>query len=296
MPFARHETFYIRDGWLRKGLRLVDEKGYAYFRDEEAPEVLGVGKNMVNAIRFWLRAAGLLVQNEDRDYTMSGLADLILKYDPYFEDEGTWWLIHYHLVTDPDEATTWYWFFNVFNRREFDEDTFLYWLTNYTIVEGTPVAESSLKKDFQCFVNTYLYENRMTQNSSPEDNLHCPLRELKMLRQIGPKSYRVCSIDRHSLDPAIVYYCMAHRSEMDNDSGRTTISRLMNDRCNIGKAFALTYEDAIYYLDNLQRRGKVTVSLTAGLDSVELESCDSLTALEKYYKSRFEEDSWWTVG
>lgn len=70
----------------------------------------------------------------------------------------------------------------------------------------------------------------------------------------------------------------------------------MNDRCNIGKAFALTYEDAIYYLDYLQRRGKVTVSLTAGLDSVELESCDSLTALEKYYKSRFEEDSWWTVG
>ena len=24
MPYARHETFYIRDGWLRKGLRLVE--------------------------------------------------------------------------------------------------------------------------------------------------------------------------------------------------------------------------------------------------------------------------------
>ncbi|MGI6640457.1 MAG: DUF4007 family protein [Limnochordia bacterium] len=296
MPYARHETFYIRDGWLRKGLLLVREKGYAFFRDEDAPEVLGVGKNMVNSIRFWLRATGLLEQRESRDYALTPLAETILEHDPYFEDAGTWWLIHYHLVTDPDEATTWYWFFNVFNRREFDEDTFLYWLTNYAIVEGTPVAESSLKKDFQCFVSSYLYEKRLAKNCSPEDNLHCPLRELKILRQTGPRSYKVNFLDRHSLHPLIVYYCMVYRSEKAKDSGKTTISKLLNDKCSVGRAFALTYEDIIYYLKELEREAKVTVSLTAGLESVELTGVGSRATLREYYTSRLGEDGSWTVG
>ncbi len=295
MPYARHETFYIRDGWLRKGLKLVKSRGYAFFREDEAPEVLGVGKNMVNSIRFWLRATGLLVMDEDRGYELSDLAEKILERDGYFEAEGTWWLIHYHLVTDAEEATTWFWFFNIFNRREFDEETFLYWLTNYTIVEGTPVAESSLKKDFQCFVNTYLSEKRMDKNGSPEDNLNCPLRELNILRQSGPKSYRVNLVDRRSLDPLIVYYAMVSRSEKSNDLGKTTISRLLHENSNIGKAFGLTYEDIIFYLDELQKQGLVTFSLTAGLDSVELGGTSSLAALDMYYSSALREDSPWTT-
>ncbi|HQD78469.1 MAG: DUF4007 family protein [Limnochordia bacterium] len=296
MPYARHETFYIRDGWLRKGLRLVEERGYEFFRDEEAPEVLGVGKNMVNSIRFWLRATGLLEQVEGREYALSSFAREIIRYDPYFEDGGTWWLIHYHLVTDPNEATTWYWFFNVFNRRDFDEDTFLYWLKNYTVVEGTPVADGSLKKDFQCFVNTYLYEYRMATASSPEDNLHCPLRELKILRQTGPRSYRVGLADRNSLPPLIVYYCMAHRSELAGDGGRTTVTRLLNDLCNVGRVFSLTYEELMFYLTELQRLGFIRLSLTAGLDAVELIHSDLSKVLENYYSSELGEDGLWSLG
>jgi len=291
MPYARHETFYIRDGWLRKGLKLVEKKGYVFFNDDEAPEDLGVGKNMVKSIRFWLKATGLLERTEGRDYEISALASQILNHDEYFEDEGTWWLIHYHLVTDPDEASTWYWFFNIFNRREFDEDTFIYWLTNFTVVEGTPVAASSLKKDFQCFINTYLYEKRLDKNSSPEDNLNCPLRELRILRRTGPKAYRVNFVDRHSLHPLIVYYAMAHRSEQESSQGRTTISKLLGDKCNIGRAFSLTYEDIIFYLDELQKLGLVTVSLTAGLDAVELNDLEPLKVLEDYYHLRVGVDS-----
>jgi hypothetical protein len=294
MPFARHETFYIRDGWLRKGLRLVDQRGYSFFRDEEAPEVLGVGKNMVSSIRFWLKATGLLELGEGREYRLSRLARLILEHDPFFEDEGTWWVIHYHLVTDPNEATTWFWFFNIFNRREFDEDSFLYWLTNYTIVEGTPVAESSLKKDFQCFVNTYLYEKRLAKDSSPEDNLNCPLRDLRVLRRIGPKTYRLNYVDRRSLHPLIVYYAMAYRSERIGDSGRTTVSRLLNEQANVGKAFALTYEDVAFYLGELQKLGMLTFSMTAGLDSVEMHRSSS-EALTQYYAWRAREDGSWVT-
>lgn len=292
MSYARHETFYIRDGWLRKGLKLMEEEGYGFFTDQDAPEILGVGKNMVNSIKFWLRATGL-IDASGVNYVKSGLAEAIDEGDQYFEDGGTWWLIHYHLVTNPTEATTWYWFFNVFGRREFDEETFMHWLRNYTLVQGTPIAESSLKKDFQCFINTYLYEKKMGKNNSPEENLNCPLRGLRVLRKTGPKSFRVNSVDRDSLDPLIVYYAMCRQSEREENLGRTTVSRLLDGDCNIGKAFALTYEDVVFYLEALQREGLLTVSLTAGLDSVQISGPDAAGALNLYYNSRPKDESLW---
>ncbi|QTA89668.1 DUF4007 family protein [Desulfonema magnum] len=49
--FARHETFCPRYGWLKKGFDGVRESDI--FDSPDAIEKLGVGKNMVRAIRFW---------------------------------------------------------------------------------------------------------------------------------------------------------------------------------------------------------------------------------------------------
>ncbi len=53
--FAAHQTFHPRFGWLKKGFDAV-EKDPTVFSREDAPLVLGVGKNMVEAIRFWSQA------------------------------------------------------------------------------------------------------------------------------------------------------------------------------------------------------------------------------------------------
>ena len=165
MSFARHETFYLRDGWLRKGLKIVKKIDFNFFKDESAPEELGMGKNMVQSLKFWLLATKLVEETGsggDKKYDLSDFANLVLEHDPYFENEGTLWLIHNNLVTNKNHSTTWYWFFNMFNHKEFDEMTFLFWLENYTVTEGHQIAISSLKKDFQCFINTYLYEKRLS--------------------------------------------------------------------------------------------------------------------------------------
>ena len=60
---------------------------------------LGVGKNMVYAIRYWLRSFGL---TEDNEQVVSQLGKDIFAndgFDPYCEDIGTLWLLHYHLVS-----------------------------------------------------------------------------------------------------------------------------------------------------------------------------------------------------
>ena len=50
--FARHETFHPRYGWFRKAYSHVDADPHVFSR-EDAPVRVGVGKNMVRAIRFW---------------------------------------------------------------------------------------------------------------------------------------------------------------------------------------------------------------------------------------------------
>ena len=49
--FARHETFHPRYGWFRKAYAFVADEGND-FNQEDAPIIIGVGKNMVRAIRF----------------------------------------------------------------------------------------------------------------------------------------------------------------------------------------------------------------------------------------------------
>ncbi len=50
--FAGHQTFHPRFGWIKKGYDAVNVDPEV-FNNPEAPLLLGVGKNMVEAIRFW---------------------------------------------------------------------------------------------------------------------------------------------------------------------------------------------------------------------------------------------------
>ena len=60
--FARHETFHPRYSWFRKAYAHVAADG-GIFSSEDAPVQIGVGKNMVRAIRFWGQAAKLITED-----------------------------------------------------------------------------------------------------------------------------------------------------------------------------------------------------------------------------------------
>lgn len=68
--FGRHETFSLRYAWLTKGFQAFMKKKAIFSSDEateatEATIELGVGKNMVNAIKYWLRASSMLQENSE---------------------------------------------------------------------------------------------------------------------------------------------------------------------------------------------------------------------------------------
>ena len=63
MKFRAHDTFFIRKGWLSKGMRCVEKKPDVFIAHDENPmDVLGIGANMVKALRYWLQAVNLTAE------------------------------------------------------------------------------------------------------------------------------------------------------------------------------------------------------------------------------------------
>ena len=66
--------------------------------DERAILRLGLGKNMVEAIRFWGQAFGLLVVERGRASNtelVRRMLDIEEGLDPYLEDLGSLWRLHW---------------------------------------------------------------------------------------------------------------------------------------------------------------------------------------------------------
>ncbi len=94
--FSGHETFKCKTHWLKRGYDFICEGGN--FNDEDSVVRLGVGKNMVSSIKYWMKAFGFI----DEDNRITEIAEYLLNEgsgaDPYFEDMGTLWLLHFMLI------------------------------------------------------------------------------------------------------------------------------------------------------------------------------------------------------
>ncbi|MEA1968298.1 MAG: DUF4007 family protein, partial [Thermodesulfobacteriota bacterium] len=77
VAFGRHESFQLRFGWLTKGFQAF-EQDHNIFANDDAVVTLGVGKNMVNSIRHWLRAAQLIkLDSEKKEVTVTEIGSTI---------------------------------------------------------------------------------------------------------------------------------------------------------------------------------------------------------------------------
>jgi hypothetical protein len=73
-------------------------------RSDEAIAELGVGKNMVESIGYWMRAFQLVEPDSSKPTEIGSKLFSARGYDPYLEDEATIWLLHWLLVTNPQSG------------------------------------------------------------------------------------------------------------------------------------------------------------------------------------------------
>ncbi len=155
--FGRHETFPLRFGWLPKSMIALRDNAALFDHPESAMRRLGVGRNMVNAIHYWLRVCGL-VSFVDSPARITPLGEALLgpDADPYLEDDATLWIIHWLIATNAERATAFFWFFNRFAAPRFTETDALGALTDFAAAElRLNRAATTLKSDISTLLRLY---------------------------------------------------------------------------------------------------------------------------------------------
>ena len=275
MKFRAHDTFFIRKGWLSKGMKYVHSRPDVFVSKDENPmDVLGIGANMVKALRYWLQAVGLTQEPNSgkRIQTFTALGESIYNNDRYIEELGTLLLLHYRLASNFSEATAWYLFFNEFNMTEFTRDDFVDFLQRRIRMEDgeAPVAIRSLNADFSCIINTYLPRYKTNPNRvAPENNIDCPFGELGLIDILSKekKSYRKAIPSAQTINPWIALAVIVDRA---GGSKEISLNELLTAPRNIGRTFnldAITMLDVLYQVENI---GKIKINRTAGLDVVQI--------------------------
>ena len=278
--FAGHETFTCRNYWLKKGLDHYWNGGN--FTSSSIKE-LGVGKNMVGSIRFWLKAFGLV----DIDKYQSDLAKFIFDdkgVDPYLEDIGTIWLLHFLLVTT-EYASIYSLVFNHFRklRVEFTKEQLLAFLENELVTKSQSYSVNSLNKDISVFLNNY---TRPIKPKSVEEEFMGLLYELDLIervQKIGNKqSYKIESQNRDSLSPLIFLACLLY--EMKGNS--ISFNEILNGMNNVGSVFALNSNSVLDKLkEGIEMFPKHLVySDDGGVQVLQvIKDIDYKTVLNQYY-------------
>lgn len=285
-----HETFYIREGWLTKGLTAVEKDGTIFSNIINAVDTLGVGANMAKSIKYWLRATGLTeeerLEGGKREQVPTEFGKIVLKRDSYFEDIGTLFICHYYLVSNFNLATSWNVIFNKTNVTEMTKEEMKNLIENKILVLN-PTADPKEKlilDDCNCIIKSYVSDKNDFKD--PEDNMICPFTQLRLLekkKERGNEDIIVKTIPyKKDLNELIVLYVILDNL---NKKRETTINRLIEDENNIGKVFNLDKNLINEYVDILKNEGYLNVNRTAGLNTITIkENITKEIILEKYYK------------
>jgi hypothetical protein len=226
MAYARHQSFYLRDKWISKGLKAV-HKNDRFFYDTLAFEKIGLGKNMVQSLKFWLLATGLIEENDEdgkRSHGITDLGGLIYENDRLLQFNDTVAILHYNLVRNKEDLSTVFeWYFNKYieTKAKKDEiiDAFTYWVSQR---ESKEVSENSLRRDIDCLVPLYTKKANM---EDPEDITFSPFTKLNVMKvqRSGEGKFSIIKTSPNIDDVGLtaLYYILISKC---NEMGQTIIS------------------------------------------------------------------------
>lgn len=228
--FSGHESFPCRMLWPIKGYDYIVKDNN--FNDPNSVVELGVGKNMVASIRYWLKALGMTEQ--DKPTTLANyLFGKEHGKDRYIESLGTLWLLHLLLVIT-QEATLYNILFLRYQkeRKQFDKEQ----IQNYVkrlMTEDDKQKQfnaNTVGKDFNVLIQNY------TQPSNPKsyEDYSSLLIDLNLIRH--DKSDKVFTFNiegKRSVPLEIFFYAILMMKGEDRTVAYDTLQ-------NVGLVFCMT--------------------------------------------------------
>jgi hypothetical protein len=295
LKFSGHETFIVRSFWPQKGYDFVINGGN--FSSEDAVIKLGVGKNMVSSINFWMKALGLIDEGKNKPTEIANFIFSENGVDPFLEDIGSIWLLHYLLVSS-NYSSIYYLVFNELRKERsvFNKGQLLSFIKRrYSETEDNSYNKNTVEKDISVFLRLYNRVDYRSISKDFEDEISSLMIELNLINssieeEIKEGSnkrekiewYYLHGVTRENLPPEIVLFTI-----LDNfqNSNNISLKRLEIEPNSPGMIFLLS-RDALYgVLKEIEKLYPgIVLSETAGNTILVLpEAIDKWKVLKKYY-------------
>ena len=293
LQFSGHDSFVCKHLWLKKGYDyLVENKS---FSSEAAVVDLGVGKNMVNSISYWLKSFGLIDDkgkpNELAQFLFSKRAGV----DPYLENLGTIWLLHYKLI-ETNKASIYNLVFNQFRkgRPEFTKEqllTFVKRLLDAERLKG--FNANTVNTDIGVFFRSYLKPYYKESKIDIEEDFSSLLIDLDLISTHKAENaegklvdwYRIENKIQVDLPAEIVLF-----SILDNPAYGKSISfkDLLSGYNSPGMVFALNEDGLLSKIEGITSRYKsITFTESAGVRELQFRrTINKYDVLNGYYNQK----------
>lgn len=225
--------------------------------------VLGLGKNMVRAAKFWLQITGLVDSPERREETLTlstlgralFVGDKSEAWDPFLEDIQTLWLLHWQIATHPDRLLAWDYLLFERPNSDFTKTETVHTLLRKAEAVSRKASEVTLAQHFDVFLHTYL-PTFGRKGELLEDNLDCPLTELNLIKRAGERTsvdgrserreavYVFSHTEKPEISPALFRYCVESfwRARFP-DEKTLSLRQIVMGPGSPGLAFRLPEED-----------------------------------------------------
>lgn len=278
VSFGRHGSFQLRYGWLTKGFLESQKRPHNIFASDNATAILGVGKNMVGSISYWLKATKIF----DSNNKPSPLGNKLLgKYDTYLEDDGTLWILHLKLAQNKELASSIYWLFNHFHKNNFTLDEAFSALKNF-LIDSKTVSDKTLKMDIGVILR--MYAPHKSGKTQTEDMLESPLSLLNLINYHDGK-YHFVQAKKEQIPIEIIAYVI---NDYLADNKTIPVKDLMyGNQLALGSLLKISEENLIFYLEKLANIYPEDFQLREDAGIFQLHASHntkSLDFLKKYYE------------
>jgi hypothetical protein len=253
--FAGHESFYLREGWLKKSLDIVEGKPYIFQGKylKEAINSLGVGANMVKSMRYWLELCGLICKKKDC-YELTEIAILLRSHDPYFQHLSSLWIIH-SLVAE--NSPLWRFIFIEQDLPVFDRLSVHDRVDSRLKEIGKKFAKKTINDSISVFINTYLADKA---SNDPENNIISPFSKLKIMNHFDNK-FVFRTIDHSEFSPYLIYFLYLSDKSVEQIAQREIYDKLR-------KIMRIESNSLRKVLDYLENQGVIRIDRAAGLNNI----------------------------
>ena len=297
--FVRHETFFPRYGWFKKAVDAAARDPESFAR-EDATISLGVGKNMVRAIRFWGIAAKVIEpvpskrnQVVPTAFGRTVFGDADTSWDPFLEDPATLWLLHWRLLAPPCRAPVWWSVFNDFTAMEFTEqDLMRYLVSEFSHVRGwKPPQPSSVRKDIECMLHMYVPRGG---ERAVDDVVDSPFRQMGIIDRVAgaDRTYRFVGSSKPTLPPEVVTAAALEFLSWDRSVERTAVlARLATAPAGPCRVFRISEDVLAEAIEAVCKRwpDRLNINAPAGAPQVTFKEDPGLLAsalLLAYYRTK----------